>query len=492
MATARSHDLPELLRPDDARWASRAAKRGEIRRLSRGLYTRNLDEAPEQLVRRRWFDVAALYFPGAVIVDRSATTAGPAADGSLFLDVGPGPVNPRAVALPGLTLRPRNGPGPVEGDTAFMKLTMSSPARAMLDNMRPSRARTSVPRTLRPLELEERLDRLARTRGEEALLMLRDEAKRTAILLDAEHELAELDRLIGSLLGTRDAPLRTAAARARRAGLGYDADRLALFETLRGELASQPLPERPEPPDPERWFAFFEGYFSNWIEGTVFEIEEAEEIVFARRLPSQRPADGHDVQGVFDAITDPVMRAGAPTDADALEEFLRGAHRRVMAARPEAAPGEYKERANRAGATPFVHPDLVRGTLREGFAVGHTLEPGLARAIFFMFVVAEVHPFADGNGRVARLLMNAELSSQGFCRVLIPLSYRDEYMSALRALSHNGSPTPLCRMIDRAQRWASLMSWTGREQVMALMERTGALVSPERAAAENVHLRDPA
>ena len=30
-----------------------------------------------------------------------------------------------------------------------------------------------------------------------------------------------------------------------------------------------------------------------------------------------------------------------------------------------------------------------------------------------MFLVAEVHPFADGNGRVARVMMNAELIAGG-------------------------------------------------------------------------------
>jgi len=491
MVVANSHNLPELFRPDDSRWASRAAARGEIRRLARGLYTPSLDEPAEQLVRRRWYDAAALYFPGAVIVDRSAAAAGPAADGSLFLDIGPRPGNPRPIGLPGLTLRPRIGPGPVHGDSRFVDLHMSSPARTMLDNMRPSRARAGVSRTLRRDELEERLDRLARSRGDVTLHELRDEARHIASALKAPHELQELDRLIGALLGTREGPLQTPAARARRAGLGYDTDRLALFETLRGELASQTFAQRPEPPDPERLFAFFEAYFSNWIEGTIFEVEEAEEIVFEGRVPAQRPADAHDVLGTFDAITDPRLRATTPRDVDALEAYLRSAHRRVMGGRPDVAPGEYKERGNRAGMTFFVHPDLVRGTLREGFAILDTLPTGLARAIFAMFLVAEVHPFADGNGRVARLLMNAELSSQALCPVMIPLSYRDEYMSALRALSQNANPTPLWRMTDRAQRWASLMTWTGRDRVLGLMGQTNALVTPEQAAARDLHLRDP-
>ncbi len=40
-----------------------------------------------------------------------------------------------------------------------------------------------------------------------------------------------------------------------------------------------------------------------------------------------------------------------------------------------------------------------------------------AKAICMMFLVSEVHPFNDGNGRVARVTMNAELSSQDYQRL---------------------------------------------------------------------------
>jgi fido (protein-threonine AMPylation protein) len=492
MSSINSHNLPEIFRPDDSRWASRAAKRGEIRRLARGLYTSNLDESAERLVRRRWYDVGALYFPGAVIVDRSAVLAGPADDGSLFMDIGLRPVNPRRVALPGLTLRPRNGPGPVGNDTRFIALYISSPARMVLDNLRPSRARSGVSRTLRHDELEEYLDRIARVRGAQALNELRDDARAIAPALGAEEQLAELDGLVGALLGTHEADLRTPAARARRAGLAYDTKRLHRFEVLRAELAKQELAERAAPEDPERLFAFFEAYFSNWIEGTEFEVQEAEEIIFQGRVSTQRPADAHDIQGTFEAIIDPGLRAKPPTDADTLEHYLREVHMRIMRGRPEIAPGRYKDAANRVGMTHFVHPELVRGTLREGFTAYQTLPSGLPKAIYAMFLVAEVHPFADGNGRVARALMNTELSAAGLCRVMVPMSYRDEYMGALRALSQNDNPTPLWRTIDRAQRWASLMTWTKHDRLLELMHETNALVAPESVRELNLHLLDPA
>jgi hypothetical protein len=348
-----------------------------------------------------------------------------------------------------------------------------------------------VARTLRREELEERLDRLARTRGEQALRDLREEARAIAPALSAERELAALDRLIGALLGTREAKLRTPAARARHAGLPYDVELLRRFELLRAELAARDFAQRPAPEDPERLFAFYEAYFSNWIEGTVFEVREAEEIVFEGHTPAQRLADAHDVRGTFEAITDPRLRAAAPASADELEGLLAEVHARVMGGRPELQPGRYKDLPNRAGATLFVSPELVRGTLREGFVLQATLPAGLPRAIYAMFLVAEVHPFVDGNGRVARLLMNAELTAAGLCRVVVPLSYRDEYLSALRALSHNDHPTPLWRVLDRAQRWASRMTWTGHERVLELLRETHALTPPEQAQAQNLHLLDP-
>lgn len=483
------HNLPELFRPEDARWASRAARRGEIRRLARGLYSTNLDEPAERLVRRRWHEVAALYYPGAVIVDRSAVKAGPTADGSLFLDVGPGTSGGRPLVLPGLTIRSRGGPGPVPGDTEFAGLFIASPARAALDNLRPSRARSGEPRTLRRDEIEEWLDRLARNRGDEALNELRDRARAIVPSLDAEAELRKLDSLIGALLGTRDSSrIVTGVGRARAAGVGYDRDRLTLFETLRSELASQTFPEPRESPDPLRLAAFFEAYFSNWIEGTEFEVEEAERIIFEGVEPPDRPRDAHDIRGTFEAVLDSRLRSSPPGDADEFEDYLQIAHRRVMGGRPEIGPGRYKRAANRAGLTTFVRPDLVRGTLREGFTILKTLEPGLARAAFAMFLVTEVHPFADGNGRVARLLMNAELSSISLARIMIPLPYRGEYVSALKALSQNGYPRPLWRMLDRAQRWAGLIDWSDHDIASDQLNRSNALVSE---GDEDIQLIDP-
>ncbi len=484
-------DEPEVFRPDDAAAASRALRRGELRRLARGLYTWNLDEPAEQLLRRRWMDATALYFPDAVLVDRSAVEARPATDGSVFLDSGPGAAHPNSVRLPGLVLRPRPGPGPIEGDMQFGLLHRSSEARTALDNVRPSRARSGVARTLATAELEEWLERIARNRGEDDLLRIRDEAREIAPALSAEAEQPQLDELIAALLGTGDSHLVTKSGRARGRRQPFDAARIALFESLHGVLAGYVPKLRPEPEDPERVFAFFEAYLSNFIEGTEFEVEEAEEIVFGGVVPEGRPEDAHDILGTFRVVTDPELRARIPVGADDFAEMLRLLNRHILEGRPDKAPGEWKQRANRAGGTSFVAPGLVLGTLREAWRFYETLPAGFPRALFAMFAVSEIHPFADGNGRVSRALLNAELSAAGQCRIVIPLCFRADYLGALRAMSRQANPEPLLRMADRAQRWSSLVDWSTMSRAISQLEASNALVAPDEAEERNLLLLDP-
>jgi hypothetical protein len=60
----------------------------------------------------------------------------------------------------------------------------------------------------------------------------------------------------------------------------------------------------------------------------------------------------------------------------------------------ELAPTENYQ----AAGTTFVDWRLVRGTFAEGMRFYLGLPGGLARAIFMMFFVSEVHPFVDGQG----------------------------------------------------------------------------------------------
>jgi hypothetical protein len=114
-------------------------------------------------------------------------------------------------------------------------------------------------------------------------------------------------------------------------------------------------------PDHARNKAFFEAHFSSYIEGTTFEIEEAESIIFDRKVPAKRPGDA----------------------------------------------------------------------------------------------VSDVHPFVDGNGRVARVMMNAELVAAGRSTIIIPTVFRDDYLLSLRAMTRRHRPAPLITALTAAQRFST-------------------------------------
>jgi hypothetical protein len=471
----------------------RAVAAGRARKVSGRLYTRNTDDPLEAVIRRNWARIATHHFPGSVVADRSAFEAKPSEDGSLFLDAGPGYGGRRPVRLPGLTLRARRGPGPTPGDMPYMDgLHFSSRGRALLDNMRPSRARDGIARTLSRAELEEELTRTASLRGNDALNELRDQARGLAPALEAEAEFEKLDNLISAILGTRDAPLATAAARAARVGSGFDPRRVELFGALQAALLREHFPKRAAQPDSFPALSFIEAYFSNWIEGTEFPLDEARQIVFERVLPEGRLEDAHDVIGTFELVNDPVRRQQLPKSADELIEILRAHHALALERRPQANPGSFKTRENQAGGTTFVHPDLVIGTLAEGYRFREALTAGLSRAIFMMFLISEVHPFTDGNGRVGRVLMNAELSAVDEQRIVIPIVFRDDYLQALRTISRNADPLPLIRVLDFAQAYAAAIPWQGLDSAEQVLEETNALVPPEVAEERRVRLRMPA
>ena len=478
--------------PELSEAISRAVRQGKLRRIGSRLYTSNRVDQPEAIVRRHLWPLVGGYLPGALIVDRTAIENAPARDGSIFVIAD----RKRDIVLPGLTIRPRRGPGPLLSDRPFIgSLYLSSMARAYLDNMAPSRRRNGeVTRTLSRAEVEERLDDLIRRNGPDAANRLREDARRIAPQLGREVEFAALEKLIGALLGTREEALVTDRARARHAGAPYDPDRLKLFELLHQELrATAPVTRAAQERDAtaRATLAFFEGYFSNFIEGTEFEVSEAADIVFRNVIPRDRPADAHDILGTWRLVSDPLEMTRTPRDVPGLLELLKSRHAALMAGRPDKDPGVFKRESNRAGQTVFVAPDHVEGTLARGFDFYRSLETPFARAVFMMFLVSEVHPFADGNGRIARVMMNAELVAADEARIVIPTIYRSNYLTSLKALSNVRNPTPLVRTLDFAQRWVSAVPWGELSATRAILDTCNAFMDPAEADDRGVRLKLP-
>ena len=458
---------------------SRAVRDGVARKIAPRLFTSDLTSDPARIVARNLYQVVSLLAPGAVISYRTAIESRPAEDGSVFVSA---PYE-RRVELPGAAIRLVEGPGPLPGDRPMLDVYLASRARALLECLRPSRPRAGVARGLSRARIEEELERDLRGGGPDALNRLRDNARALVSALNAAREFDILHDLIGGLLRTRPVKFTSDVALARAAGMPYDPDRVArcyeVFAHLRA-LPPHTIQAAPQSPQAFLHCAFFDAYFSNYIEGTKFTVEEAQDIVFHGVLPAARPKDAHDILGTYRAVSaaEYVGRSVVDDSPDTFLDRLRAAHRDIMGGRPEERPGEWKQTENMAGTTVFVHPDLVEGTLRKGIEIVRAVEDPFYRAVAMMFVLSEVHPFGDGNGRVSRAFMNAEVLSAGQPRILVPIIVRDEYITALRAITRDAYVQTLVEVLSFGQRLTAAVDFSSYDEALATLRSVNALEEP--------------
>lgn len=461
---------------------SRMVKAGAARKIGPKLYTQNLKDTPEAIVSRNLWPIVAQLMPGAVIGHRTAFENRAAPDGSVFLSGS----YPRQIKLPGVVLRQVEGKGPVTGDTPYMgSLFMASRPRTFLENLLPSRRSDKVSKTVGRQEVEQRLADMLRISGEPSLNQLRDQARAIAPLLGLEEKFNILDGLIGALLRSRPADLSAPAARAYAAGEPYDPNRLPVFEALLAGLRATAIVNRPDTaakPPAFHNVAFFDAYFSNYIEGTDFPVDQAIRIVFHHEMPANRPADAHDVLGTYRLVASMEEMHKRPTNFDDFLSILKRRHALIMESRPDKLPGQFKDQNNQAGSTLFVAPELVIGTLRQGFGMYQALEEPFARALFIMFLVAEVHPFPDGNGRMARVMMNAELVSGRQTRIFIPSAYRNEYIAGLKRLTNHADPEAFARVMDYAQKFVSRVDFGDLQAARQVLAAYNAFLDPAEDA----------
>ncbi len=126
-----------------------------------------------------------------------------------------------------------------------------------------------------------------------------------------------------------------------------------------------------------------------------------------------------------------------------------------MNARLEKNPGLFKDKNNFAGSTAFVDFNLVKGTLEQSFSFYKLLDHPFAKAAFIMFVISEVHPFLDGNGRIARVMMNAELVKAGQSKIIIPTVFREDYVGALKKFTKQRKCDTYIKMLQRAHEFTA-------------------------------------
>lgn len=210
--------------------------------------------------------------------------------------------------LPGLTVHLLKGFDKEIGTVLFFEnLYRSAEPRAYLENMEQTRNTSGFPKILARDMLESKMEAIIRTRGENELNKIRDDARGLLSALEMEKEFEHLSKLISALLSTQPARiLNSDVAKARAHGEPFDPDRITLFNLLYDELAGNDFKNYRDSNVTNKsyhCFAFFESYFSNFIEGTEFAVSEAKEIITTETPLPERDEDSHDILGTYQIVS---------------------------------------------------------------------------------------------------------------------------------------------------------------------------------------------
>ena len=115
---------------------SKLLKEGKIRKIAPRIYSSNLTQPVEEIIRRNLFQILGNLYPNAILSHRSAFEFEPTKNGQIFISYS----YTKKVNLPGITIHFLKGNKGIEGDNIISgKLFVSQQARAFLENLQVSK-----------------------------------------------------------------------------------------------------------------------------------------------------------------------------------------------------------------------------------------------------------------------------------------------------------------------------------------------------------------
>ena len=215
-------------------------------------------------------------------------------------------------------------------------------------------------------------------------------------------------------------------------------------ENLAAIQARRPLTEN-EVKELDAYYRIGMTYASNALEGNSLTLNETKVLLEDGITVGGKPIrDCYEATGHANAYD--FMLSLARSDAPALtEDIIKRLHYLFYCGIDLNAAGQYRTEQVFITGTEYLPPapEDVPGQMSEfmeELAKRDAMHP-VAYAAYVHRRLVDIHPFRDGNGRTARLLMNLILVSKGYCLVTIPPVLRLDYISALQQAQRSVAPS---------------------------------------------------
>ncbi len=189
------------------------------------------------------------------------------------------------------------------------------------------------------------------------------------------------------------------------------------------------------------WYDVELTYTSNAIEGNTLTRSETAIVLEKGITVAGKPLRDHmEAVGHKDALE--YVRRAATSAGPIREIDVRHIHSLVMGRVDPQGAGRYADQQRLISGTSYLPPSPAAIVpLMGDFERWLSAAPATAEtAITAHERVALIHPFQDGNGRTARLLMNMVLLRAGYPPVVIGPEQRPAYIEGLDAISTGADP----------------------------------------------------
>ncbi|WP_295384015.1 Fic family protein [uncultured Thiodictyon sp.] len=221
----------------------------------------------------------------------------------------------------------------------------------------------------------------------------------------------------------------------------------------------------------EAWYEVELTYTSNAIEGNTLTRQETALVlgqgITVRGKPLKDHLEAIDHQDAWRFVRELAQR-GVPI----VEYDIRQIHALVLGRSDREEAGRYSQRQRMILGSLAVLPSpaevpALMGDFTRWLAAAPP-DPATAGEAHYRLVA--IHPFTDGNGRTARLLMNLILLQAGFPPVVITPEQRPDYVDALETRHVSGDAGP----------WQAFMT----ERLIEGLERYLEILEKEQGPAE--------
>ncbi len=206
-------------------------------------------------------------------------------------------------------------------------------------------------------------------------------------------------------------------------------------------------------------------FHSNAIEGNTLTIHETKAIledgitIVGKSMREHLEAINHK-QAII--LTEEIVK-----NKDVLSEILiKELHAIILHGIDQSNAGTYRKHdviISEASHTPpsYIEVPQLMENLMVWYNKKTKLHP-LEKATMLHSKFVNIHPFVDGNGRTARLLMNLELIKSGYLPIIIESEQRFTYYEVLDIAAVEGDYTPFVQFIadyekHELQRYVELM-----------------------------------